>query len=329
MTCRLGPTRDQFMSHLSMSSAPAVSVCMPVYNGERYLREAVDSILNQSFGDFELLILDGGSTDGSAAVLQDYAARDPRVRLTSRPGMGLTASLNEMLDQARGEFIARMDADDISLPDRLERQVQYLRGHPECVLVGSAALVIDSEGDPLSVWFTKTTHESLDAQNLDMRLLESSLCHPAVMMRREVVLDLGRYDPSCQVAEDLELWLRLAERGRLANLPEPLLKYRFHGSNKRAHDFFEDRDRASRSQDAVRQIIVRARRRRGLPEQPLCPLPAPPPSTGPEFHYALWAWQALGSGHVRTARKHARRLVLAAPFSIDSWRLLYCSLRGR
>lgn len=301
-----------------MSSTPAVSVCMPVYNGERYLREAVDSILNQSFGDFELLILDGGSTDGSPAILQDYAARDPRIRLTSRPGMRLTASLNEMLDQARGEFIARMDADDISLPERLERQVQYLRGHPECVLVGSAALVIDPEGDPLSVWFTETTHEVLDARNLDLSLLESSLCHPAVMMRRRIVLDAGKYDMGC-LAEDLDLWLRLAERGRLANLPEPLLKYRFHSSNK---------NRADRAQDALRQIIVQARRRRGLPEQPSSPPPAPP-STGPESYHALWAWQALGSGHVRTARKHARRLVLTAPFSSESWRLLYCTLRGR
>jgi glycosyltransferase involved in cell wall biosynthesis len=297
---------------------------MPVYNGERYLREAVDSILNQSFGDFELLILDGGSTDGSPAILRDYAARDPRIRLTSRPGMGLTASLNEMLDQARGEFIARMDADDISLPERLERQVQYLRGHPECVLVGSAALVIDPEGDPLSVWFTETTHEALDSRNLDPTLLESSLCHPAVMMRRRVVLDAGRYDPRCQIAEDLDLWLRLAERGRLANLPEPLLKYRYHGSNKSSGT-----DSARRNQDTLRQIIVRARRRRGLPEQPSSPLPAPPPPTGPESRHALWAWQALGGGHVRTARKHARRLVLTAPFSGDSWRLLYCTLRGR
>jgi glycosyltransferase involved in cell wall biosynthesis len=295
---------------------------MPVYNGERFLREAVDSILNQSFGDFEFLILDGGSTDGSPAILQDYAARDPRIRLTVRPGMGLTASLNEMLDQARGEFIARMDADDVSLPERLERQVQHLRGHPECVLVGSVALVIDPEGDPISVWFTKSTHESLDAQNLDSKLLEASLCHPSVMMRREVVLDLGKYDPSCQIAEDLDLWLRLAERGRLANLPEPLLKYRYHGSNKGS-----GADSASRNQDTIRQIIVRARRRRGLPEQPFSPPPLPP-STGPESHYALWAWQALGSGHVQTARKHARRLVLTAPYSIDSWRLLYCTLRG-
>jgi hypothetical protein len=192
------------------------------------------------------------------------------------------------------------------------------------VLVGSTALVIDLEGDPLSVWFTETTHEVLDARNLDLRFLESSLCHPAVMMRRRVVLDAGKYDPRCQLAEDLDLWLRLAERGRLANLPEPLLKYRYHGSNKSSGP-----DSARRNQDALRQIIVRARRRRGLPEQPFSPLPAPPPSTGPESHYALWAWQALGGGHVRTARKHARRLVLTTPFSIDSWRLLYCTLRGR
>ena len=145
------------------STNPLISVCMAVYNAERYVAEAVESILNQTFGDFEFLILDDGSTDGSLDILRRYAERDPRIRLTSRPNQGLVASLNELVDQARGEFIARMDADDVSLPERFQREVDYLRDHPECVLVGSRVRLIDPDGDPLCDWCTMQEHEAIDA----------------------------------------------------------------------------------------------------------------------------------------------------------------------
>jgi glycosyltransferase involved in cell wall biosynthesis len=128
--------------------SPLISVCMPVYNAERYVSEAIESVLSQTFKDFEFLILDDGSTDGSLAILKGHAERDPRIRLTSRPNKGLAPTLNELMDQARGEFVARMDADDVSLPERLERQADYLRKHPDCVIVGCHALVMDSDGDP-------------------------------------------------------------------------------------------------------------------------------------------------------------------------------------
>ena len=208
--------------------SPLISVCMPVYNAERYVSEAIESVLSQTFKDFEFLILDDGSTDGSLAILKGYAERDPRIRLTSRPNKGLAPTLNELMNQARGEFVARMDADDISLPERLERQADYLRNHPDCVIVGCHALVIDSDGDPICVWFKDSGHEILDAQNL-LGNRGTSLCHPAVIMRRQPVLEVGRYYERFRIGEDLDLFPKLSERGRLANLPEALLKYRTHG----------------------------------------------------------------------------------------------------
>jgi glycosyltransferase involved in cell wall biosynthesis len=126
-----------------MPSEPAISVLMPVYNTERYVAEAVESILAQTFRNFEFLIIDDGSTDRSLSILKRYAERDPRIYLVSRPNTGYVIALNEMLAMARGEFIARIDADDIALPERFEVQVAYLREHPEVVCLGSKVQFID------------------------------------------------------------------------------------------------------------------------------------------------------------------------------------------
>jgi glycosyltransferase involved in cell wall biosynthesis len=309
------------------SDPPLISVCMPVYNAERYAAQAVESILDQTLGDFEFLILDDGSTDGSMEVLRRSAAGDPRIRLTGRPNKGLVASLNELVDQARGEFIARMDADDVAMPERFARQVEYLRAHPEHVLVGSRVRLIDPEGDPLCDWCTMQQHEAIDAAYLrgDRK---TAVCHPAVMMRRDAVLAVGKYRP-LEVLEDNDLFLRLAEYGRLANIPEPLLQYRVHPGNFSKSSWFRD------AHDRVYAEIVRdARRRRNLPDagdppgEPGAPEP-PRTEIPPTEEHEMWAWWALGSGHVRSARKHARRALSRAPISLRSWRLMYCALRGR
>src|SRR5208337_3644138 len=273
--------------------SPLISVCMPVFNAERYVSEAINSVLSQTFKDFEFLILDDGSTDGSLAILKSYAERDPRIQLTSRPNKGLAPTLNELMDQARGEFVARMDADDISLPERLERQADYLRNHPDCVIVGCHALVIDSDGDPICVWFKGQTHEELDSQNVQGDH-QSSLCHPAVMMRRQTVLDVGKYRER-ELCEDLDLWLRLAERGRLANLPIVLLKYRIHQSNLlkyRIHQSDKSNQRLARAVRDFQTILTETRLRRGLP---VGELPAGPQGEQiPEQTlHEQWGWQAL------------------------------------
>jgi glycosyltransferase involved in cell wall biosynthesis len=300
--------------------APMISVCMPVYNAKSHVAEAIESILNQRLGDFEFLIFDDGSTDGSIDVLKHYESLDPRIRLFSRPNKGLVTTLNELIDQARGEFLARMDADDIALPERFGRQVDYLRAHPEYVLVGSRVLLIDPEGDPLCDWCTLEDQDAIDARFLTCERI-TTISHPAVMMRRDAVLAIGKYRPF-EVIEDIDLFLRLSEYGRITNLPEVLLKYRIHAGNiSKTATYHKIIDRV------YGEIASDARRRRNLAELPTLP-ESPHVETSITAEREKWAWWALTAGHVRTARKHARWVLANAPFSIRSWNLAYCALRG-
>ena len=227
--------------------------------------------------------------------------------------------MNELIDQARGEFIARMDADDVAMPERFGRQVDYLREHPECIVVGCRARVIDSDGDPLCDWFTEHPHEVIDALHLRGEM-GSVICHPSVMMRREAVLAAGKYREHLPLGEEHDLFLRMAEMGRLAILPEPLLRYRNHPDS-----FTHTPFRMALRHRVAGEIIADARRRRNLPPEPLPPEPPAKPSTN---NRANWVWWALSSGHVRTARKHAWRIVAEAPFSRHSWKLMFCAIRG-
>jgi glycosyltransferase involved in cell wall biosynthesis len=302
---------------------PLISVCMPVYNAERYLAEAVESILNQTNGDFEFLIIDDGSTDGSLEILKRYAARDARIRLTSRPNRGVAATLNELLDQARGEFIARMDADDLSLSERFQKQADYLRAHPECVLVGCRVWRCDHEGDPMGEYFTLQDHDEIDAFHFLMK--GPVLIHPSVMMRRDAVLAVGGYRGF--YIEDIDLYLRLAERGRLARVPEFLLNYRTHSDNLSSTNVSPaNRERTYRE---LSEMLTDAYRRRNLPvslpPSEVLPDEPTPPSVEDEM---VLGWRALTSGQARTARKYARRQLVKAPLVPGSWRLAYRALRG-
>jgi glycosyltransferase involved in cell wall biosynthesis len=299
---------------------PLISVCMPVYNAEKHLAEAIASILGQTLGDFEFLIFDDGSTDGSMEVLKHYAALDSRIRLFSRPNKGLVTTLNELIDQARGEFLARMDADDIALPERFERQVDYLRTYPEYVLVGSRVRLIDPDGDPLCDWCTLEDQDAIDARFLQCERV-TTISHPAVMMRRDAVLAIGKYRPF-EVIEDIDLFLRLSEYGRITNLPEVLLKYRIHADNiSKTKSYHKTIDRV------YGEIARDARQRRNLADLPILP-EAPHVETSLTAEREKWAWWALTAGHVPTARKHARWVMTKAPFSVRSWKLMYCTLRG-
>ena len=307
----------------SAENSPLISVVLPVRNAARYVAQSIESILGQTLGDFELLILDDGSTDGSLKVLRSYAKRDPRIRLTSRANRGLVPSLNELVDQARGEYLARMDADDIALAERFERQVAYLRAHPECVLVGSRVRWVDPDGDPICDCCTRQDHEEIDAVFMRAEF-SPEISHPAVMMCREDVLAVGKYR-AFPAIEDNDLFLRLAERGRITNLPEVLLLQRIHPENHSKSELHR-----STMERVCVQIVRDARRRRGLPE-------AGDPSTTTGHQPGVepearerekWAWWALGAGHLATARKHARWLLAHEPLSARSWRLTYCVLRG-
>jgi GT2 family glycosyltransferase len=203
---------------------PSISVIMSVYNGERFLRPAIDSILAQTFGDFEFLILDDGSSDGSGALLQDYAAHDARIRLIQRENKGLIASLNELIAAARAPLLARMDADDVALPERFARQIDFLTAHPDCGVVGTQRINIDEAGRRID---EEGPHYALDHdQFLGIIGEHSLLCHSSVMMRADLVRSVGGYHAAFRHCEDFDLWLRLAGVTRLCSLPDALLCYR-------------------------------------------------------------------------------------------------------
>lgn len=201
-----------------------ISVLLPVHNSEKFLAPAIDSILNQTWSDLELVILDDGSTDSSWSIIHEYAQKDHRVRPYKKESTGLIHTLNQGLALCKNELIARMDADDISLPDRLERQRNELLKRPTLVLLGSSIVLIDESGCTL-----KTNKAKTDSQNISRRLLTSScVYHPTAMFRKSAVLKVGGYRSPFKGAEDYDLWLRLREVGEIDNLASPLLHYRVH-----------------------------------------------------------------------------------------------------
>ena len=298
---------------------PRVSVALPVHNCERYVAEAIESIRAQTFTDFEFLIVDDGSTDGTLPILHRFAARDSRIRVISRPNTGIVGALNEMLGLARADLVARMDADDVALPVRFERQVRFLDEHPECVMVGSRVTIIDPDGDELTEMGDALSHEQIVTDLLNYK--GQMVYHPAVIYRRKAVLDLGVYRPECREAEDLDLFLRLAEVGQIVNLPEPLLKYREHRAKAGI-------SRSKYQRSSVIVILEEARKRHNLGPVPEHVSSQASLSGDPSQIYQTWAWWALMSGHIATARKHALTCIRRAPLSLSTWRLVYCALRG-
>jgi glycosyltransferase involved in cell wall biosynthesis len=294
---------------MSRAEPAPVSVVMAVRDAARYLGEAIESVLAQSFGDFEFLIFDDGSRDGSPEIAQGYAKRDPRIALYRGSTSGQTFWLREGVSRARGEWIARMDADDLSHPERFAKQVAYLREHPECVALGAKVRVIDPDRRPIRDHEVPLEHEEIERALL---LGAGPLPHAVTMLRRQAVLAVGNYRPRYQRAQDVDLFLRLAEVGRLANLPEALLEWRRHPEAVGATQAREQRS-------ALNQVIADALRRRGCPESAR-PLPDRPRLSQRDLWHE-WARAALGAGHRSTARHYARLLRRHEPFALRSWRL--------
>lgn len=203
------------------NKSPKISVIMSVYNGGQYLNEAIDSILNQTFTDFEFIIIDDGSTDDSAEIIKSYD--DERIIIIQQENKGLAAALNEGIKIARGKYIARMDVDDIALLLRLEKQMSFLDGNKDCVIVGSSAIVIDRKGEFLFNSKMPTEWEEIK-RNLPYH---SPFYHSSVMFRKEVCITCGGYyEKIGQHIEDIILWNKLSIYGELRNLRDSLIKYR-------------------------------------------------------------------------------------------------------
>ena len=197
---------------------------MSVFNGERFLRDAIESILNQSFCDFEFIIIDDGSTESIGSILDWYQKSDPRIRVYHQENRGLIESLNRACGLARGKYIARMDADDIAVPDRLAWQIGFMDRHPEVAVVGGAVEFIDQGGKILRVGRRPLHNDEIQRVILNQ---SGVMWHPSVLMRKAAFARVGGYRNVVD-AEDYDLWLRMAELFQLANLSEVLLKYRLH-----------------------------------------------------------------------------------------------------
>lgn len=201
---------------------PLVTVLMSVYNGEKYLREAIESILNQTYRNIEFLILNDASTDTSAEIIQSY--NDTRIRfLSNTENIKLTASLNKGIDLARGKYIARMDADDVSLPERIAKQVVFMEQRPQVGLCGTYVQNIGMN-DPYVPPY-KTTHDEIKFK----LFFETHFPHPAAMLRKSVLDEYNlKYDTVNKVAQDYELWNKMIDYCEVAIIPEPLVKKRSH-----------------------------------------------------------------------------------------------------
>lgn len=205
-------------------TAPRVTVLMPVFNGEAFLGKTIDSILRQTYRDFELLAIDDASTDRTPDVLRSYD--DERLRIVRNPhNLGLTRALNVGLREARGELVARQDADDISYPRRLARQTAFLDANPEIVALGTQFVSINRQGHrrPLHLWMKCETSLGIRWQ----LMFENAIVHSSVMFRRDVVAnEFGGYDESFSRNQDFDLWTRIARRYPMRNLHEPLVAVR-------------------------------------------------------------------------------------------------------
>lgn len=236
---------------------PAFSVVMPVRNGAPYLELAVRSVLEQTFADFEFIIIDDGSSDQTPAILSSLAKSDARICLLRTSGEGIVVALNEGIRAARGTIIARMDADDIAMPERFEMQVEALRAMPHLVAIGSCAITIDEKGRETGRMTVPT-----DASTAMAELMRSnSFIHPSMIFRREPAVDAGLYRPACIYAEDYDLWLRLSERGKMANLGQSLIRFRRHSLQTSKTKRLTQRAATA----FARQMAIR--RRKGEPEE--------------------------------------------------------------
>ncbi len=207
-----------------------ISVAMPVYNGEKFLARAIESVLGQTYGDFEFIIIDDASTDGSPEKIKSY--KDSRIRfLQNNLNIGQSKSLNLAIESAAGEFVARMDQDDICNKHRFQKQINFLINRHDIALLGTSAIVIDENGKR-----TGKVHASCDGFRLRMEILFSNpMIHSSVIIRKDALLSLGGYDESFVLGQDYDLWSRALEAGyEFTNIEEPLVSLRMHSNSSSA-----------------------------------------------------------------------------------------------
>lgn len=296
-----------------------ISVVMTVLNGERHLEEAICSILGQDLTDFELIVVDDGSTDKTPILLNRLARTDHRIRLVKLENSGCAVASNAALRLAHGKYIARLDADDIALPQRLSRQYSFLEANPDIVAVGSNTILIDEDGWEVGLGVPLLTHEQIEDK--DLYHGGCGLQHPTLMVRHNVLRRIGGYRPQFRCALDLDLCLRLGEVGRLANLQVALVKYRLTLDGITIA-------RRKEQQSFVQMAMRDAWERRGL----AYPVPTPTSTlrgelTIAEIHREM-SLSAVNAGFYLASHKHAIKALVQNPGCPSSWKTLSRALLG-
>lgn len=289
---------------------PAVDILMPVFNAGAYLDEAVRSLQRQTLRDFRLILVNDGSTDGSGERCRAFAAADPRLLCVDQENRGITRSLNHALSLATAPYVARMDADDIAEPDRLAQQLRYLETHPAVVALGTSVRSIDDRGAFVGRFDPPALHAAIDGELLTGN--GGAMIHPSLVFRRDALRTVGGYDERLPYSQDLDIFLRLAEIGRLANLLTPLLRYRLHpGSSNFTH--------GTRKRELKEGILRAAATRRGTPFVP--------PPVRPLLHERdaaatrrEWALYASAHHQRRAALRHLLGAFAQRPFARDNLR---------
>lgn len=236
-----------------MKNNPEISVIMSVYNSESYLKESVNSIINQTFSDFEFIIVDDSSTDSSLKILEQYALKDKRITLLKNiENSGLAVNLNKMISISKGKYIARMDADDISLPERLEKQHDFMENNPDIGVYGTQVIPFGSKA--VKMHSAPLSHEEI----LASILFTNPMMHPTIMFRKNIFTETGiRYNESLRTSQDLDLWFSLIRKIRFGNSPEVLLKYRIEQSSSSFVKNYSGNSREELLSGIVRKGIVK------------------------------------------------------------------------
>lgn len=301
-------------------TSPLVSAYIPAYNAEPYLAEAIRSVLDQTLGDIELIAVNDGSTDGTPGIIQAMAKADPRVRVIDQANQGVCVASNNAIRAARSNLIARMDADDVSLPDRLEKQYRYMTEHPDCLVLSGAVLNADLALCPIEPSRPPLDHHAIEAGLFSG--VVGTLCNGCSMLRRDAFLEVGGFNPAYARAEELDLFLRMAERGRLANLPDTLYIVRHHLQSMSRSETLQT------LRDLKYTILRETCERRGIdPESIEMAHPGGVLETY-QVHIG-WSSRALASGYRRTALRHALLAVGRGPLRRGAWGVLLGAVCGR
>ncbi len=229
-----------------------ISVLMPVYNSSRFLVEAIESVLAQTHADFEFIVIDDGSTDGTLAIAQSFAAKDPRIQVITHANMGMGKSLNDAMIRAKGEWIARLDGDDLMAPDRLERQLAFLKEHPDLVVASSLVYYVDESGKTIGKNSSRFTNREAITESIANHW-PVGFHHPAAIFRKDIIQSLGGYRPQFWPADDMDLWNRVVDAGHAVLVqPEYLTKYRIHASSVTVGKFRATEEKAQWVEACIR-----------------------------------------------------------------------------